>query len=95
MLGLGRLLGVGPGRERRLPPVDHRDGLPPLGDGAGAAGHAAGLEPVAGLATFSLTILGTFLTRSGVLESVHSFNNTGIGPALLGFFGLVVAVGVA
>ncbi len=39
------------------------------------------------IATFSLTILATFLTRSGVLESVHSFNNTGIGPALLAFFG--------
>lgn len=42
------------------------------------------------VSTFSLTILATFLTRSGVLESVHSFNNTGIGPALLVFFGLVV-----
>ena len=44
------------------------------------------------MATFALTILATFLTRSGVLESVHSFNNTGIGPALLTFFG-VIAVG--
>jgi cytochrome c-type biogenesis protein CcmF len=46
------------------------------------------------MSTFGLTILATFLTRSGVLDSVHSFNNTGIGPALLGFFGLVVAAGV-
>ncbi len=46
------------------------------------------------IATFSLTILATFLTRSGVLESVHSFNNTGIGPALLAFFGVVAAAGV-
>jgi cytochrome c-type biogenesis protein CcmF len=43
------------------------------------------------ISTFSLTILATFLTRSGVLDSVHSFNNTGIGPALLVFFALVVA----
>lgn len=44
------------------------------------------------LATFSLTILGTFFTRSGVLESVHSFTDDGgVGPALLVFFGLVVA----
>jgi cytochrome c-type biogenesis protein CcmF len=43
------------------------------------------------MATFSLTILATFLTRSGVLESVHSFNNTGIGTALLSFFGVVAA----
>lgn len=46
------------------------------------------------LATFSLTILATFLTRSGVLDSVHSFNNTGIGPALLVFFALVVCGGL-
>jgi cytochrome c-type biogenesis protein CcmF len=45
------------------------------------------------LATFSLTILGTFFTRSGVLESVHSFTDDGgVGPALLVFFGLVAAV---
>jgi len=46
------------------------------------------------LATFSLTILGTFLTRSGVLESVHAFSTSSIGPTLLSFFGLVVAVTV-
>ncbi|HEX9683161.1 MAG TPA: heme lyase CcmF/NrfE family subunit [Acidimicrobiales bacterium] len=46
------------------------------------------------VATFSLTILGTFLTRSGVLDSVHAFSESGIGPAILGFFALVVVVGV-
>jgi cytochrome c-type biogenesis protein CcmF len=46
------------------------------------------------IATFSLTILGTFLTRSGVLVSVHSFSNSNVGPLLLGFFGLIVALGV-
>ena len=46
------------------------------------------------IATFSLTILGTFFTRSGVLQSVHSFSASSIGPILLGFFGLVVVVGV-
>ncbi|HEX3088491.1 MAG TPA: heme lyase CcmF/NrfE family subunit [Ilumatobacteraceae bacterium] len=44
------------------------------------------------VATFSLTILGTFITRSGVLQSVHAFSNGTIGPYLLGFFGVVVAV---
>ena len=44
--------------------------------------------------TFALTILGTFVTRSGVLESVHSFTESGIGPLLLGFFALVAAVSV-
>jgi cytochrome c-type biogenesis protein CcmF len=46
------------------------------------------------IATFSLTILGTFLTRSGVIQSVHAFSASTIGPLLLGFFGLVLAVGV-
>jgi cytochrome c-type biogenesis protein CcmF len=46
------------------------------------------------MATFSLTILGTFLTRSGVLDSVHAFTTSAIGPVLLGFFGVVVAVGI-
>jgi len=45
-------------------------------------------------ATFALTILGTFLTRSGVLDSVHAFSNSTIGPLLLGFFGVIVAVTV-
>lgn len=47
-------------------------------------------------ATFNLTILGTFLTRSGVLVSVHSFTESAIGPALLGFFGFscVACVGL-
>lgn len=43
-------------------------------------------------ATFSLTILGTFLTRSGVVDSVHAFSESHIGPYLLAFFGVVVAV---
>jgi cytochrome c-type biogenesis protein CcmF len=43
-------------------------------------------------ATFSLTILGTFLTRSGVLESVHAFSDSDIGGWLLTFFALIVAV---
>jgi cytochrome c-type biogenesis protein CcmF len=45
-------------------------------------------------ATFSLTILGTFITRSGVLDSVHAFTESGIGPMLLAFFALVVATTV-
>ncbi len=44
--------------------------------------------------TFALTILGTFITRSGVLDSVHAFTESGIGPMLLGFFALVVAATV-
>src|SRR5690606_35633264 len=43
-------------------------------------------------ATFALTILGTFLTRSGVLDSVHAFSESEIGHYLLAFFGVIVAV---
>jgi cytochrome c-type biogenesis protein CcmF len=46
-------------------------------------------------ATFSLTILGTFLTRSGVLDSVHAFTESHIGPYLLTFFGITVFVSIA
>ncbi|HWF22113.1 MAG TPA: heme lyase CcmF/NrfE family subunit [Acidimicrobiales bacterium] len=46
------------------------------------------------IATFSLTILGTFLTRSGVIQSVHTFSDSTIGPLLIGFFALVLVVGV-
>jgi cytochrome c-type biogenesis protein CcmF len=45
------------------------------------------------VATFALTILGTFLTRSGVIQSVHAFSESSIGAILIGFFFLVVIVG--
>lgn len=46
------------------------------------------------LSTFLLTILGTFMTRSGVFNSVHSFTQSDIGPTFLGFlaFGLIFSV---
>ncbi len=47
------------------------------------------------IATFALTILGTFLTRSGVIASVHAFSDGSIGPWLLGFFGLIVVVSLS
>jgi cytochrome c-type biogenesis protein CcmF len=46
------------------------------------------------IATFSLTVLGTFFTRSGVLESVHSFSSSTLGPLLIGLFFFSVALGV-
>ncbi|MGH9101653.1 MAG: heme lyase CcmF/NrfE family subunit [Acidimicrobiales bacterium] len=46
------------------------------------------------VATFSLTILATFLTRSGVIESVHSFSESQLGPFLIAFFVAVVLAGV-
>jgi cytochrome c-type biogenesis protein CcmF len=40
--------------------------------------------------TFSLTILGTFLTRSGVLSSVHAFSEGPIGYYFLSFIAIVL-----
>jgi cytochrome c-type biogenesis protein CcmF len=45
--------------------------------------------------TFLLTIFGTFLTRSGVVNSVHAFAQSSIGPWFLGFIGLVLLVCLA
>ena len=42
------------------------------------------------IATFALTILGTFLTRSGVITSVHSFTQSAVGPVLLWFLMVVL-----
>src|SRR5262245_19177269 len=44
------------------------------------------------LLTFALTIFGTFLTRSGVISSVHSFTQSGLGPYFIGFLLLVLLV---
>ncbi len=47
------------------------------------------------IATFALTILGTFLTRSGIIASVHSFTQSPIGPALLWFLTVVLVGSLA
>lgn len=43
-------------------------------------------------ATFFLTIFGTFLTRSGLIASVHSFAQSGIGIFFVWYMALIVAV---
>ena len=47
------------------------------------------------LATYLLVILGTFMTRSGVFNSVHSFTQSSIGPTILGFLGAAMIFSVA
>lgn len=47
------------------------------------------------IAMFAFTILGTFLTRSGTIASVHSFTQSAVGPALLGFLAIVLAGSLA
>ena len=37
------------------------------------------------ISAFLLTLLGTFLARSGVIASVHAFSQSNLGPVLLGF----------
>jgi cytochrome c-type biogenesis protein CcmF len=41
--------------------------------------------------TFSLTLFGTFLTRSGVINSIHSFSQSSIGGWFLAFIAVVAA----
>jgi cytochrome c-type biogenesis protein CcmF len=89
---LGRVLGVGSGRERRVHAVA----------GVHRVLHSVMIQEkkdmlrvwnmVLVLLTFSLTIFGTFLTRSGVISSVHSFTQSGLGPFFIGFLLLVILV---
>ena len=44
--------------------------------------------------SFLLSILGTFITRSGVISSVHSFTKSDIGPVFAAFLGLCTLVSV-
>jgi cytochrome c-type biogenesis protein CcmF len=47
------------------------------------------------IGSFGLALFGTFLTRSGVLDSVHSFTQGPIGPWFLGFIVFVVVGSLA
>ena len=79
-------------------PVENASFLPWLT--ASAFLHAAMLQERRGilkawtlillLTTFCLTILGTFMTRSGVFNSVHSFTQSPIGPTFLVFLAVVM-----
>jgi cytochrome c-type biogenesis protein CcmF len=40
--------------------------------------------------TFFLALFGTFITRSGIISSVHSFAQSDIGPYFLAFIGFVL-----
>ncbi|MBA3864870.1 MAG: heme lyase CcmF/NrfE family subunit [Solirubrobacterales bacterium] len=42
------------------------------------------------VASFSLALLGTFLVRSGVLQSIHAFGDNTVGPYILALIGVVV-----
>jgi cytochrome c-type biogenesis protein CcmF len=44
---------------------------------------------------FCLSLFGTFLTRSGVINSIHSFSQSSIGGWFLGFIAVVAAASTA
>lgn len=46
------------------------------------------------LLTFVMTIFGTFITRSGLIQSVHTFDEATLGYYFLGFLGVIVAFSV-
>ncbi|MBI4213918.1 MAG: heme lyase CcmF/NrfE family subunit [Chloroflexi bacterium] len=47
------------------------------------------------IAAFALAVQGTFVVRSGVITSVHSFAQSAIGPYFFGFLAIVVIFSVA
>jgi cytochrome c-type biogenesis protein CcmF len=44
--------------------------------------------------TFVLTIFGTFITRSGIISSVHSFAASNLGPVFLAFIFLILIASI-
>jgi cytochrome c-type biogenesis protein CcmF len=104
-LGVGQLLGahwayveVGWGGYYAWDPVENAALMPWLA--ATAFLHSVMIQEKRGMLrvwnvtlvslAFCLSLFGTFLTRSGVVTSIHSFTQSSIGPWFLGF--IVVAV---
>ncbi len=105
-LGVGQLLGahwayveVGWGGYYAWDPVENAALMPWLA--ATAFLHSVMIQEKRGMLkvwnmllvilAFSLSLFGTFLTRSGVVNSIHSFTESSIGPWFLGFIAVVVA----
>ncbi len=110
LLGIGNLLGaqwayveLGWGGYWGWDPVENSSFMPWLT--ATAFLHSAMMQRRRGMLkvwnllliiiTFTLTIFGTFLTRSDLLSSVHTFGETGIGPMFIAMMILIVAVSAA
>src|SRR5215210_8068076 len=109
-LGFGQLLGahwayveVGWGGYFAWDPVENAALMPWLA--ATAFLHSVMIQEKRGMlkiwnvvlviGAFALALFGTFLTRSGIISSIHSFTESSIGPWFLGFIGVVVAGSVA
>ena len=108
-LGVGQLLGahwayqeVGWGGYYAWDPVENAALMPWLA--ATAFLHSVMIQEKRGMLkiwnvvlvslAFCLSIFGTFLTRSGVINSIHSFTQSSIGPWFLGFICVVTAFSV-
>jgi len=109
-LGFGQLLGahwayveVGWGGYFAWDPVENAALMPWLA--ATAFLHSVMIQEKRGMlkiwnvllviGAFALALFGTFLTRSGILSSIHSFTESSIGPWFLGFIGLVLVGSIA
>lgn len=60
----------------------------------GRRGTMKGWTTILILVSFLLTLLGTFMTRSGVFNSVHSFSQSDIGPTFLVFIAVTLVFSV-
>jgi len=109
-LGIGQLLGahwayveIGWGGYYAWDPVENAALMPWLA--ATAFLHSVMIQEKRGMLkvwnvvlvtlAFSLSIFGTFLTRSGVINSIHSFAKSPLGGWFLGFICIVVATSSA
>src|SRR5687768_7512244 len=109
-LGIGQLLGahwayeeVGWGGYYAWDPVENAALIPWLA--ATAFLHSVMIQEKRGmlriwnvllvLLAFTLSLFGTFLTRSGIVSSIHSFTQSSIGPWFLAFICVVVAGSLA
>ena len=71
--GLGWLVVLGSGGERQLHALAGGHGARAFPGRLRETRHVQELDPAAGNHTFSLSLLGAFIVRSGVLTSVHAF----------------------
>jgi cytochrome c-type biogenesis protein CcmF len=109
-LGVGQLLGahwayveIGWGGYYAWDPVENAALMPWLA--ATAFLHSVMIQEKRGMLkvwnvllvvlAFGLSIFGTFLTRSGIIQSIHSFTQSSIGPWFLGFICFITAGSLA